>query len=89
MLRSPGLAAKSVYPNPLNPEKLVVMNQGTDREGLELLTLVRTVYAGAGLPDFLIFDREISRRGWGGIIAAGFFDSGWQLDPGLMYYRGE
>ncbi len=89
MLHSPGLAAKFVYPNPLNPEKLVVVNQGTDREGLGLLTSMRTVYAGAGLPDFVIFDGEISRRGWGGIIAAGFFDSAWQLDPGLMYYRGE
>ena len=89
MLRGPGLAAKFVYPNPLNPEKLVVVNQGTDREGLGLLTSMRTVYAGAGLPDFVIFDGEISRRGWGGIIAAGFFDSAWQLDPGLMYYRGE
>ena len=67
----------------------MVVNQGTDREGLGLLTSMRTVYAGAGLPDFVIFDGEISRRGWGGIIAAGFFDSRWQLDPGLMYYRGE
>ncbi len=89
VFHGPGLAAEFVYPNPLNPEKLVVINQGTDLEGLELLTFMRTVYAGAGLPDFVVFDGEISRRGWGGITAAGFFDSAWEMDPGLMYYRSE
>lgn len=89
MLRSRGLAAKFIYPNPLNPKKLVVVNEGTDREGLELLAYMRTVYAGAGLPDFLVYGGDIRRRGWGGILAAGFFDFGWQPDPGLTYYRGE
>lgn len=88
-LDSPGVAAKFVYPNPLNEEKLVVINQGTDREGLEILAHVSTIYAGAGLPDFLIYDGDIRQRGWGGVLAAGFFDSYWQLDPGLMYYRGK
>jgi pimeloyl-ACP methyl ester carboxylesterase len=84
-----GLAAKFVYPNPLEPEKLVVVNQGTDREGLQALSLMRTIYAGAGLPDYLVFDQEVGKKGWGGIVAAGFFDTSWQPDPRLMYYRGE
>jgi len=89
VLGNRGIAVKFVYPNPLNKEKLIVINQGTDREGLELLMHVRAIYAGAGLPDFLVCDSDTKERGWGGILAAGFFDSAWQLDPGLMYYRGE
>jgi pimeloyl-ACP methyl ester carboxylesterase len=88
-LSGPGLAAKLVYPNPLNPEKLVVINEGTDLKGLELLTSMRDLYAGAGLPDFVVFDGDTNRRGWGGVVAAGFFDSGWRLDPTDMYLRGQ
>jgi hypothetical protein len=80
---------KFVHPNPLNPNRLVVVNEGTDRPGLELLASMRTIYAGSGLPDFVIFDSEVLQRGWGGITSAGFFDSGWQVDRGLMYRRGE
>jgi hypothetical protein len=84
-----GLAVKFVYPNPLSPEKLVVVNEATDREGLAILSFMRGTYAGAGLPDFVVFDSEVRRRAWGGITAAGFFDSMWQVDQHLLYYRGE
>jgi hypothetical protein len=82
------LAVKFVYPNPMASDKLVVINAGTDAEGLGLLSSMGTVYAGAGLPDFIVFDRRVRQLGWGGVIAAGFFDSAWRLDPDLMYYRG-
>jgi hypothetical protein len=88
-LPGPGLAAKFVYPNPLNPLRLVVINQGTDIEGIRLLSEMRPVYAGAGLPDFIVYDDDVRRKGWGGIITAGFFDSAWRIDPGLMYCRGD
>ncbi len=79
-----GLAAKFIYPNPLNEEKFVVVHEGLDQEGLRLSTFFRTFYAGAGLPDFMIFDKSVMRRGWGGMISAGFFDASWQLDRNLM-----
>jgi hypothetical protein len=37
----------------------------------------------------VVYDSDVRQSGWGGILAAGFFDSSWQLDPELMYYRGE
>ncbi|MFH1313949.1 MAG: prolyl oligopeptidase family serine peptidase [Candidatus Eisenbacteria bacterium] len=81
------LAAKFIYPNPLNEERLVVVHEGLGVDGLRLSTFFRTIYAGAGLPDFMIFDKSVTRKGWGGMISTGFFDSSWQLDPGLMYER--
>jgi hypothetical protein len=87
-LHGTGLAVKFIYPNPLDPNRLVVVNEGTDRPGLELLSSMRATYAGAGLPDFVIFDGEVKQKGWGGVAAAGFFDSAWRVDPDLMYRRG-
>jgi hypothetical protein len=84
-----GLAVRFIHPNPLATDKLVVVNEGTDPEGLGLLTMMRTAYAGAGIPDFIVFGVEARERGWGGVTAAGFFDSAWQVDPHLLYYSGD
>ncbi len=82
-----GIAACFVYPNPLNPDKLVTVYMGSDRLGLELSTFFKPVYSGSGLPDFIIFDSSVRGLGWGGMILAGFFDSRWQIDPNLCYSR--
>jgi pimeloyl-ACP methyl ester carboxylesterase len=84
-----GIAANFVYPNPLNTDRLAVIYEGSDTEGLRLSTFFRAVYPGSGLPDLIVFDGSVKRCGWGGVIAAGFFDSKWQLDPSLMYYESE
>jgi predicted esterase len=81
------LAAKFIYPNPLNRHRLVVVHEGCGYEGLRLSTFVTTLYAGAGLPDFIVFDKSVMRLGWGGMIAAGFFDTDWEIDKTLMYLR--
>jgi hypothetical protein len=83
----PGVAAKFVYPNPLNPERLIVVHEGSDLQGLRLSDFFRGTYAGAGLPDFIVFDNDVRTLGWGGVIAAGFFDSRWKLDETLMYRK--
>jgi predicted peptidase len=82
-----GLATKFVYPNPLNRSRLVVVHEGVGVKGQDLSTFFSTIYAGAGLPDFLIFDGSVRRKGWGGIIAAGFFDSRWRVDGTLTFPR--
>jgi predicted esterase len=81
------LAAEFIYPNPLNPGKFVFVHQGIGAAGLELSTFFTTLYAGAGLPDFLIFDRQAKRKGWGGVVCAGFFNQEWQIDDELYYLR--
>jgi hypothetical protein len=82
-----GTAACFVYPNPLDPDKLVTVYMGSDKEGQELSTFFRSVYSGSGLPDFVIFDGTVRSLGWGGMIAAGFFDSRWRLDRDLCYFK--
>ncbi len=83
----PGIGACFVYPNPLSPENLVTVCLGSDVEGLELSTFFKAVYSGSGLPDFIIFDSSVRDLGWGGMIAAGFFDDRWQLDSDLFYFK--
>lgn len=77
----PALAAEFVYPNPENQDRLVFVHEGVGVEGLKLSTFFGTLYSAAGLPDFLIFDQSVRKKGWGGIIEAGFFGSRWQYPP--------
>ncbi|MFO7639206.1 MAG: prolyl oligopeptidase family serine peptidase [bacterium] len=77
----PDLAALFVYPNPANPERLLLVRMGTDAEHTRLAGFWGLLHSGAGIPDFIIFDRSVRRLGWGGVRAAGFFDAGWRFDP--------
>jgi pimeloyl-ACP methyl ester carboxylesterase len=81
------LAAEFIYPNPLHPDRFVFIHQGIGAAGLELSNFFTTLYAGAGLPDFVVFDRQVKRKGWGGVICAGFFGQEWQLDDKLYYLK--
>lgn len=81
------LAAMLVFPNPLNPERLVLVRMGTDPENTRLASLWRVVSSGAGVPDFMVFDRRVRRYGWAGVRAAGFFGPDWGLDPASMYLQ--
>jgi poly(3-hydroxybutyrate) depolymerase len=85
LIEGRGLAARFIYPNPLNPERFVVVHAGGDVGGLRLSDTFKTMHAGAGLPDYIIFDSRAVYRGWAGVLATGFFDSDWEVDPGLMY----
>ncbi len=83
------LAARFLYPNPLNPQKFVVVIAGTSTKGMRLAGLSGMFYSGAGLPDFIVYGEEVKTRAWGGFLAAGFFDNSWQVssDPRLTYFR--
>ncbi len=83
----PGLAALFVYPNPENKNKLVLVSMGTDPEHEKLSRFWGLVYSGAGIPDFIVFDKTVRRRAWAGVHAAGFFGPDWQLDPKSSYVR--
>jgi dienelactone hydrolase len=81
------IAIEFIYPNPLNPKRFVFIHEGNDLGGLSFSDFFNTIYSGAGLPDFIIFDEEVKQKGWGGVISAGFFDSNWQIDEKLLYLR--
>ncbi len=73
------LALQLVYPNPLNHRKLVAVYAGASPAAERLSGFFSTLYSGAGLPDYLVYDRTVRSRGWAGVVAAGFFDKNWKL----------
>ncbi|MCE9594878.1 MAG: prolyl oligopeptidase family serine peptidase [Planctomycetes bacterium] len=43
---------------------------------------LRLFTSGVGYPDYTVFSSEVSRSGDGGVLAAGWFDQRWRLQPG-------
>ena len=69
-----------IYPNPLNPNKYVVLNSGfTFRED----SYGSNAYQTPKLPDYAIIDVEVpaTPHAPGGIATAGFFNEQWQWQP--------
>jgi len=66
-----------VYPNPLNPEKYVVVNSGFTFREYDLLNNARQT---PKLPDWAVIDltKPVTARAPGGIAAAGFFGENWE-----------
>ena len=67
-----------VYPNPLNPQKYVVINSGFTYREYDYLNNARQV---AKLPDWAVVDLKVAPDAVapGAIPAAGFFDEAWQF----------
>lgn len=67
-----------IYPNPLNPNKYVVLNSGFTFREYDYLNNARQV---PKLPDYAVVDINVpvSSRTPGGIVTAGFFDERWEL----------
>jgi hypothetical protein len=67
-----------IYPNPLNPNRYVVLNSGFTFREYDYLNNARQV---AKLPDWAIVDVNVpvSSRFPGGIVNAGFFGEMWEL----------
>ena len=69
-----------IYPNPLNPQRYVVLNSGFTYREFAYLNNARQV---PKLPDWAIIDiRTPADSLWPGkVVAADFFDESWQLKP--------
>jgi dienelactone hydrolase len=67
-----------IYPNPLNPQRYVVLNSGFTFREYDYLNNARQV---PKLPDHAILDvRTTPSSQWAGkVVAAGFFDDEWAL----------
>jgi hypothetical protein len=81
------LALKFVYPHRGYGSNLILCNWGTSIEGMRLAGGLNCIYSGSGLPDFLIYDKDVRLTGYAGVRAAGFFDNDWEVDPDLCYIR--
>jgi poly(3-hydroxybutyrate) depolymerase len=79
------LAAIVTYPNPLNPERLVLCRFGTDPATTRLSLFWGIIGSGTAIPDFMVFDRTVRRFGWHGVRAAGFFSPEWQFAPASSF----
>lgn len=69
-----------IYPNPLNPEKYVVINSSFTYREYDYLNNARQT---AKLPDWAVIDidKPATSRWPGGIVEAGFFGEHWELTP--------
>ena len=67
-----------IFPNPLNPNRYIVLNSGFTFREYDYLNNARQV---PKLPDYAIVDATtpMTSRLPGKIVAAGFFDERWQL----------
>ncbi len=68
----------SIYPNPLNPKKYVVLNSGFTYREYDYLNNARQV---PKLPDYAVIDvsTPANSRYPGKVVRAGFFDEQWKL----------
>jgi pimeloyl-ACP methyl ester carboxylesterase len=69
-----------IYPNPLNPQRYVVLNSGFTFREYDYLNNARQV---PKLPDYAIIDTNVpvSSRLPGDVVNAGFFGERWELGP--------
>jgi hypothetical protein len=67
-----------IHPNPLNPERYVVLNSGFTFREYDYLNNARQV---PKLPDYAVVDVAVpvTSRAPGGIVAAGFFSETWTV----------
>ena len=65
-----------IYPNPLNPNRYVVINSGFTFREFDYLNNARQT---PKLPDYAVIDVgvPVTAKAPGGIVEAGFFDEGW------------
>jgi hypothetical protein len=70
-----------IYPNPLNPNRYVVLNSGFTFREADYLSNARQT---PKLPDYAVVDLTTPPDGRfpGKIVQAGFFNEDWQLGPG-------
>ncbi|MCA9522209.1 MAG: hypothetical protein KC609_14615, partial [Myxococcales bacterium] len=81
------LGVALIYPNPLNPQRYVVVLSGTSWRGV-----LATRYLPRWLPDYVVFDENGIHRQLGGKVmdkrrvrGGGFFDARWRFDPKRLW----
>jgi poly(3-hydroxybutyrate) depolymerase len=87
-----GHAAVFVYPMVRTAEGprdlLVGAFADTGARGARLGYTLNPFTSGVGYPDYAIFGDSVLTRGDGGVLAAGWFDPAWKLDP-EQFVRGD
>lgn len=76
------LAVYFVYPRPDSPVASVGVVGGTGFDGMKAAMPANYFISGSGFPDLMIFSKEIMRKGFEGVRAAGFFGYDWSVEKG-------
>lgn len=85
------IGVKMIYPV-LGPDRkptgrLMLINTGTDRMGVRLAASFPVLASGVAAPDFVVLTPKVKVSGWGGLLAAGFFDGRWGLASSATYFH--
>lgn len=72
-------ARGAAFLRPLDSNRLELLIWGADDDGLRHAARLVPMLTGVGQPDFAIFGESTRWRGVEGVLAMGFFDSGWRV----------
>jgi len=86
-LQGQDLACLFLRPRPGEDRACVAVISGTGLTGLRLTHRMPYFTSGTGFPDCLIVDGTVYHHGRSGVIAAGFFENDWSLDPTRFAWR--
>jgi dienelactone hydrolase len=79
------LGMAMVYPNPLNPGRLMAVYAGTTLRMEKEIVRIQPIDRRVGTPDFVIAGPDLSRDGWAAARAMGFFSTAWDLKNGDFF----
>jgi hypothetical protein len=88
-LEGEGIACFAVTAHPEDPDTLIGVIGGTDATGITLSGATRIIASGIGYPDFCVWTTEDGEKEFGGILAAGFLDSGWEVGSGNLFFSSQ
>ena len=83
------LSLELVYPNPLNPSRLLALLAGTTKAAEANSIYFDPLHPGEPVPDFIVYSEDVRKFHWGGVQAVGFFSSAWDFSNNDYYIRPE
>ena len=82
--RGPGYGAIFVQPRKGEHFTLAAAFADTGLAGTKLGYLLEPFRSGVGYPDYVVFGPEVMKHGDGGVMAAGWFETGWGMEPPVL-----
>ncbi|KAG9297457.1 hypothetical protein G9A89_020858 [Geosiphon pyriformis] len=73
-----------LFLHPFNGQ-LALIIAGIDSKGLDIAAKLFPKRTGVPIPDWIIVGPEISWKGAGGLLGAGFWDNQWNYNPAIAY----
>ncbi len=81
------LAVLFCRPRPGSDRAMVGVVSGTGLVGRRLTDRLPYFVSGVGFPDWIVLEPSMLERGVEGVVGAGFFGNGWEVDEGQSAWR--